>query len=356
MILRLLIVLCAVLVSSQASADIEEVIAKGTPDEVAGYLGNPDASDMSDAEILYTAAQRGRADIVAFLLKRGIPVNVRGEDNRSALSVAIERGHRDVIELLLAKGAEIDDANGFTVLTDAVGAGNKELVDFLLKKGANINAAFCAGDSCVTPLRLAAQRGNLDLFNYLLERGASPTIALPYDDIDGNLLNSAVYGGNLDIVTALVAKGFNIHDSEKRLKKSLLASAVNSDSMGVLSVVDYLINSGLDVNYKDSFRKTVFFDVWTSPYETAEEKAVKVKVLLKLLDRGLRVDDVDEVGNTPLHHACELGFVEVVRALIAKKAPLGARNTQDETPIDVARKKEETEIVSLLEYAMSKKK
>ncbi|MBQ7608886.1 MAG: ankyrin repeat domain-containing protein [Desulfovibrionaceae bacterium] len=227
-------------------------------------------------------------------------------------------------------------------------------IDLLLEKGGDINAILCEGDTCTSPLRCAAQMGNFTLFMYLLDKGADLAKKLPYDQYDGNILNAAVLGGNLDIVKYIISKGFDIHYSEKHLKRSLLASAMNSDSLGVLEVIDYLVKAGLDVNYKDAYKKTVFYYVWVSEDETKEEKNIKAKVLLRILDKGLRVNTTDEVGNTPLHYACELGFSDVVAALLKKNAKVNAQNEQGETPLDIARKKGNPDIIRMLEVATKK--
>ncbi|MBQ7456316.1 MAG: ankyrin repeat domain-containing protein [Desulfovibrio sp.] len=357
--LKLLVSICLLVnvlfLATEAKAQIEDAIRDGNLDSVKNYLEKENNVDeMSASELLYLAAQYGKLDIVNYLLSTGADVNARGEDNRSALSVAVQKGHMAIVNTLLERGAEIEDKEGFTTLVDAVESPDTGMVDFLLAKGADINAALCAGDVCTTALHFAASKGNYAMFMHLVEKGANLRQSLPYDTIDGDILNSAVYGGNLDIVKYLISKGFDIHYSEKKLKKSLLASAVNSDSMDVLAVIDYLIGAGLNVNYKDAYNKTVFFAVWTSEDETPAEKNVKSAILQRLIDKGLKITGQDDVGNTPLHHACDLGFVDVVQKLVAKKAPLFVKNAQNETPLDIARKKEDLAVIQVLEKAIAK--
>jgi hypothetical protein len=58
----------------------------------AGYWHNPP---------LYTAAARGRTQVVSLLLAAGAAADVKGWDSKTALAVAAKRGHMQVVSLLL---------------------------------------------------------------------------------------------------------------------------------------------------------------------------------------------------------------------------------------------------------------
>jgi hypothetical protein len=70
-----------------------------------------DVSGMSDRardELMHECAQRGHADIVDELIKRGAHVDARDSDGRTALMVAAEVEHVPVARVLLSHGADPD--------------------------------------------------------------------------------------------------------------------------------------------------------------------------------------------------------------------------------------------------------
>jgi hypothetical protein len=62
----------------------------------AGHHGN---------NLLLYAATWGQYDVVEYLLKNNADVNIRNEDNDSALTLARKNGHSDVAVLLRQYGA-----------------------------------------------------------------------------------------------------------------------------------------------------------------------------------------------------------------------------------------------------------
>lgn len=55
---------------------------------------------------LLAAAAEGRADIVKLLLQHGANANLRSEDGKTALGLALEKGHKTIAELLVRAGAK----------------------------------------------------------------------------------------------------------------------------------------------------------------------------------------------------------------------------------------------------------
>jgi ankyrin repeat protein len=71
-----------------------------------------------------------------------------------------------------------------------------------------------------------------------------------------------------------------------------------------------------------------------------------------LIDRGAEVNRHDSLfGYTPLHHAAEHGDVELVKLLLASKADRSAKDNHGETPLDMAKRRDNKDVVKLLESA-----
>ena len=72
----------------------------------ATTAGSP--APLDDAEMLFEAAEQNRADVVAELLDRGVPVNLEKPRGARPLHAAAYSGSAAVVQLLIDRGAEID--------------------------------------------------------------------------------------------------------------------------------------------------------------------------------------------------------------------------------------------------------
>ena len=72
----------------------------------ATTAGSP--APLADAEMLFEAAEQNRADVVAALLDRGVPVNLAKPRGARPLHAAAYSGSAAVVQLLIDRGADID--------------------------------------------------------------------------------------------------------------------------------------------------------------------------------------------------------------------------------------------------------
>ena len=70
-----------------------------------------------------------------------------------------------------------------------------------------------------------------------------------------------------------------------------------------------------------------------------------------LLESGADVGAKGEAGDTALHRAASFGNAELVRLLLAKKAPTDTKNNDGFTPLGLATLRENDAIVTLLTHA-----
>ena len=68
-----------------------------------------------------------------------------------------------------------------------------------------------------------------------------------------------------------------------------------------------------------------------------------------LLDRGAKVDPIDDRENTPLSLAARNGQIETARLLLARGADRNRKDILGKTPLDHARTQGHADIVTLLE-------
>lgn len=110
----------------------------------------------------------------------GCDVDARGSERRTALWFAVDRGRLDLVQFLIAKNADVNksDDDGKTPLRCAVFHGHEKIVRLLLAAGAAVNKANSAKS---TPLHVALSRDALACVKLLLAAGANPEL----QDADG---------------------------------------------------------------------------------------------------------------------------------------------------------------------------
>ena len=157
---------------------------------------------------LHSASSEGHLQVVRYLLRYGVDVNLRDSGLETPLLLACWRKHYDVVQCLLEHGADVDlrdqfqhtplmfatscrvdvvrlllehnpeanaqDKDGLTALHHTIRYGSKvdrfQIVQLLLKHGANANVR---DHRLQTPLHLVSRRADLlDILRILLEHGA----------------------------------------------------------------------------------------------------------------------------------------------------------------------------------------
>lgn len=140
--------------STQAAAmvDVETVqhLLEQTPDLIHTF--------SSDGwTYLHRAAQCGRADVAALLLRHGADVNARAHNDlaNTPLLCAVIGQHLDLVRFLIAQGADVNMPNnaGATPLHKAAIGGDCRIVRLLLANAAQVDARNSGGQTPVVHAR-----------------------------------------------------------------------------------------------------------------------------------------------------------------------------------------------------------
>lgn len=210
-----------------------------------------------------------------------------------------------------------------------------------LENGSAISSQIAAGrdpnyrmPGGKTPLMVAAKIGDLELVRLLLSRGADINATTQNG---GTPLMFSAIPGNLDIVRLLIERGADVNAvAHFNWTALMVASAKGHDD-----VIRVLLENGANANVADVYG-------WT-PLMRAVETNRYAAVAVFMESGDVRLDAVDETGATALHHAVAGGHLEIARLLLEKGASIRAENAQGLTPMDVARRKSQEEMVRLLE-------
>ena len=215
---------------------------------------------MSDTATLFDAIRAGDLSQVRSLLDRNPSLaSSKNESGASAVLLSIYTGRDEIRELLLARGAPLE-------LHEAAAAGNLHLVKQFVGKNPTLAKSFSPDGFPV--FALACFFGHLDTARYLAEQGA-------------DIYAAATNGTGYNALTAAVAAGHT-------------------------SIVEWLLDSGLDANYRYG------------------------------------------AGYTPLLTAAANGHLEIVRLLVAHKADLHATTNDDKGAIALASERNHSHVAEFL--------
>jgi ankyrin repeat protein len=182
---------------------------------------------------LVVALARNDLQMAELLYQHGADMDVRGNDERTALTYASEEGHLDTVWWLLNHGADPNarEKAGWTSLHDAVLSNSLEVARLLLDHNANIEAQTARGR---TPLHLASRDGYLDIVRLLLSRGAKVN---PRTNGQFTPLHLAARDGNLEAARVLLEHGADVdaREDEDRTAFDIASSNGHHDIVKLLS-------------------------------------------------------------------------------------------------------------------------
>ena len=353
------------------------------------YYYNKDKKEVRDDGItpLIHAAMNGNVPITRFILDDGANVNTTSSTRKTPLMFASQNGFTEIIKLLLERGADINkqDDNGYTALFYAAIGNYFDCFKLLIDKGIDLSHVtkqnesimhiLCEYDSTTelidylisqkgmsieikdglkrTPIFHAILRSNIPVIHYLISKGVN------IEARDKNDMTPLLYASslqNIDVLTILVNKGHSnlyAEDSKQRTAAHLAASE------GDLSILNYIVNSGIDYEKRDKLGNTPLMAAtivnrisavqflaqigcnieakdkqgW-SPLERAAHNG-SLSLVSYLVDKGADVNSFDKQKWTPLHRAAYNGHIGVVRYLLNNDADPDAKNKKGKKAIDL---------------------
>lgn len=279
-------------------------------------LGDLSPERQALAEALFAAVEKGDAEKVENLIKKGAPLNIKNDRGQTLLSIAAWKGHLKVVHVLLntLEGhATVNQASqdGSTPLFMAALGGHLVVLERLLATAegrATVNQADQNGD---TPLLIAAWKGHLDIGTALLRHGAN------FKEAENWLTRESQ------------KEGLSKADAEQYAKALTNLKLINER----YQVEKQLTSASVKAETKQE--QTTGISVSSSSQTTAGSTAL-AKPELKTQSGAISLRDLSlerQVLAKELFAAIEKGDAEKIENLIKQGVPLNVKNDRSQTPL-----------------------
>jgi ankyrin repeat protein len=339
-----------------------------------------------DGESLLESAEKGDLTKIKSLVElKGLYLETKNSGKQTALYTAAKNNHFLIVKYLVEQGAEINarEKDGWSILHRAVATNNLSMVQYLVENGANLHIKTNYAKE--TPLEMAkndkkdpqiiaylvsavlqlqeqldnqflktAEKGDLERVKQLLKEGANISAK---NNVQQSALYVAVRGNQFAIVKYLVEQGAEINAREKD-GWSILHRAVATNN---LSIVQYLVENGADLDVKTNYAKETPLEMAKKDKKDQEMIQYLINVnflnavekknideIQKFLNQGAQLEAKTECQWTALHHAARGNDSKVITFLINQGANTKAKDWEGKTPLDIAIKFSQKEIIDLL--------
>ncbi len=269
--------------------------------------------------------------LVNYFVSKGLRLNYVDNDGNGVFNYTAKRGNKEILALLLKKGLPYKGLNknrGNAMLLATHGSrggyNSLEFFNYLERLGINPNITNKDGR---TPLHNLAYRNNeKDVFDYFIKKG----VHVNQIDKDGNtaLLNAS-RRNTIEVITLLLAKTKNINHVNNN-GHSALTKAINNKP----SIVRFLTEKGADVQVVDTKGNNLAYYLIKS-FRPRDKIAFTEKMKL-LMNRGLDLTKIQKNGATLFHLALEKNDIELLKMMDDFKIDINSKNNDGITPLHKA--------------------
>jgi len=337
---------------------LHEACRRGLVDMVKALTSGPPGTSTirlnyqligSEMTALHEACRGGHVEVVRHLASQpGCIISCQNEDGDTPLHEACRQGHLAMVRALaithsLKAACDCKSLSGDTPLHLACYKGYVDIVSYLVsEQGCNTSCQNNSGD---TPLHVAFRQGNLAMIK-VLTRAQDCKAACSCKNRDGDTpLHMACRNDYVDIVRYLVIEQSCITAFQNNVGCVPLHEAVRQ---GHLAMVEMLARAE-DCKAACSCRS---IDGDTPLHMACHMGYVDVVIYL-VSEQGCNTTYQNKNGDTPLHMACRKGHIDMVRYLVSEQGGITtSQNNNGDTPLHEAFRQSSLAIAEVLTRAL----
>jgi len=292
--------------------------------------------------VVYAILEKAPNKTIKHLLdKKGNNVNKLTHDKRTYVFWAAYKNNVDLMKYLIAKKAKMNlrDSHRFSVLTFAAAAGvqNRAIYDLCIENGIDIKTDIDEHGANAL-LLIAPSLNDTKLLDYLVSKG----IAFNSVDANGNgIFDYAAKKGNKTMMQKLISLGalFKVPTTDGA-NAMIFASRGTRSNTNSLETFKYLESLGISPN---SITKQGF-----TPLHALSFKNKDVSIFEYFIEKGVDVNQQDENGNTAFLNAVYRNDLKVVKYLSQYITDINTRNKDGKSALMIALSKNSVETVEFL--------
>jgi len=300
------------------------------------------ATDNRGSTALMKASWNGNIEIVKMLLKKGADVNAKTNDNITALSGASVNGHTEVAELLEKVIETEKEVKGHKqeAMKQVIQRDVKipSLRTLAYRQLPTFTTTQIKEYDMLPPNKLGGKRKTKKFRKTRSKRQRGGTLITPHETgATSYTLFDAIKERNRNKIEILLRNNVNINIQDEYGWTPLMWAIY----MGLPFIVDMLLErNGINVNIRDINGKTVLMVACQYGFPS---------YISPILEKGARINDVDNKNRTALFMACERGVTQMVDILLQNRADPNIHESEEgNTALIMASMYEYSAIVFLL--------
>ncbi|EAY14134.1 uncoordinated, putative [Trichomonas vaginalis G3] len=255
-------------------------------------------------------------NVAKYLTPGSTDLNAADDRNETPLSRAVVAKDVEAVKYLVANKVDVNKCvkkGEVTPVLLAARSQSLEIVKLLVDAGVDVNKKTKRGES---PLHAAAKVGPVSVIQYLLEHKADVNA---HNDSFWTPISIASKFLDVEAIKVFLANGADAKLKDMKENSCIFLAA----SKGKYDIMKYLIDQGLEVNYKKAN-----LDGQTLLHLAAEGGNTQCVELC--LANGSDLTKKDMFNNTPLDNACWAGDLNMIKFLVGKGAkPISANKSKN---------------------------
>lgn len=265
-------------------------------------------------DLLFNSVKRNVAPRFFFALVNSPHCNIRlsNDRNETLLHWAVSYPYK--VDALIKAHSDINvrDRNGNTPLYNAAQINNNASIALLLSAGAS---ADISNNSKQKPLHIAALKGSLEAVKLLLQNTRNIMELDSYDNTPLDYVILVPRENKKKLIKEFLKAGIDTHayrvPDEQYLYNSLAHWTIKHNQIKLLY---YILNNNYNNPlYKNRVSQTILHYVAEYIFDTQD---ISKNIIHYLINKGIDINDQDEIGDTCLHKAVKAGNGVILKELL----------------------------------------